>query len=179
MERSVEMIVGLLGILKAGGAYVPLDASYPAERLRFMAEDGELGVVVSEKEMSRRAGLSGSWKLVCVDEEPEQGEIARESEENPGVAVDEENLAYVIYTSGSTGRPKGVGIRHGSAGLLVEWAQKTYSEAETESVLASTSISFDLSVYEIFVPLSRGGRVVMVKNALELAELGEEGGVVW
>ena len=87
---------------------------------------------------------------------------------NPGVAVAGENLAYVIYTSGSTGEPKGVAIRHGSAVTLLQWAQAEYGAGALQQVLAATSINFDLSVFELLAPLSCGGTVVLVENALAL-----------
>jgi amino acid adenylation domain-containing protein len=133
-----------------------------------MMEDSGAAVVVSSGAMR----LSGSVPVVRLDEE--WNTIACRSGADAGVKLEGENLAYVIYTSGSTGRQKGVGIRHSSAGVLVQWAQQEYSGEETAVVLAGTSVCFDLSVYEIFVPLSRGGKVVVVENALELAKL--EGG---
>ena len=111
LERSVEMVVGLLGVLKAGGAYLPLDPEYPLERLGYMLEDAGVGVVLTERELEER--LPAFWgQTVCLDEEWER--IGEESESEPESGVEAENLAYVIYTSGSTGRPKGVMVRHRS-----------------------------------------------------------------
>lgn len=173
MERSLEMVIGLLGILKAGGAYVALDPHYPAERLRFMVEDSSLAALVTQSGLSLQ--LPGSAKVICVDKEV--AEISRESEENIGLSLQPENFAYVIYTSGSTGRPRGVAIQHGSANVLLQWAREVFSAEELEGVLASTSICFDLSVFEIFAPLSWGGKTIVVRDALGLAELGKESGV--
>jgi amino acid adenylation domain-containing protein len=104
-------------------------------------------------------------------------EIAAESGENPGAGVTADNLAYVIYTSGSTGRPKGVAIEHRSAATLLHWAREVFGEAELAGVLASTSICFDLSVFELFAPLMCGGKVILVENALQLATSEEAGEV--
>jgi amino acid adenylation domain-containing protein len=169
MERSAELIVALLGILKAGAAYVPLDPAYPAERLRFMLEDAEVAVLLTQRSVSERVELSFAGRLIQWEEELQQ--ISLENEENLASGVNQENLAYLIYTSGSTGRPKAVGIRHASVTVLLLWAQQIFSVEETAGVLGATSICFDLSVFEIFVPLSRGGRVMVVANALELLSM--------
>jgi amino acid adenylation domain-containing protein len=166
VERSLEMIVGLLGILKAGGAYVPLDPEYPAERLDYMLEDAQVAVLLTQERAGQKAGLSYAGRVICWEQEG--AAIGQQSGENLVSGVGRENLAYLIYTSGSTGRPKAVGIRHGSVAVLLNWAQEVFSEEETAGVLASTSMCFDLSVFEIFVPLSRGGRVLIVDNALKL-----------
>src|ERR1700685_3816696 len=168
VERSLEMIVGLMGILKAGGAYVPLDPSYPAERLKFMAEDADVVVLLTQERVQETTTLSCP-RVICWEQE--WAAIQQESCENPASCGDRENLAYLIYTSGSTGRPKAVGIRRGSVSALLYWAEEVYEEEDIAAVLASTSICFDLSVFEIFVPLSRGGRIVVVKNVLDWAEI--------
>ena len=166
MDRSIAMVVGLLAILKAGGAYVPLDPAYPVERLRFMLEDAQAAVLLTEANVWQRLQLSYEGTVICCDEESE--EIWGEKDQDLAHWLDEENLAYLIYTSGSTGRPKAVGVCHRSLIALLHWAQEVFSPEETAGVLASTSICFDLSVFEIFLPLSRGGRVIVVGNALEL-----------
>ncbi len=163
MERSVEMVVALLGILKAGGAYVPLDPSYPAPRLRFMLEDTQAAVVLTEQHLATR--LPGSSKQLWLDDE----RLEQESVERPARVSWPESLGYVIYTSGSTGRPKGVAIEQRSTVALLQWAQEVYGATELAAVLASTSICFDLSVFEIFLPLSVGGAVIVAEDALQLA----------
>ncbi len=173
MERSLEMVIGLLGILKAGGAYVALDPEYPAERLRFIVEDSSIAALVAQSGLLEQS--LGFTKVIYVDQELVA--IARESGDNPGLPIHPGNLAYVIYTSGSTGRPKGVAIEHSSANVLLQWARELFSARELESVLASTSICFDLSVFEIFAPLSWGGKTIVVRNALSLAEMGLAPGV--
>ncbi len=168
VRRRVELLVGLLGVLKAGGAYVPLDAAYPEERLRFMMADTGMRVLLSEEALRERV----SWSEVrVVSLDGEAAAIAGESAQNPASGVETEHLAYVIYTSGSTGRPKGVAIAHRSATVFLRWAQATFSAVELQGMLASTSICFDLSVFELFAPLSSGGCVRLAENALALPEL--------
>ncbi|HEY6351461.1 MAG TPA: non-ribosomal peptide synthase/polyketide synthase [Candidatus Angelobacter sp.] len=174
VERSLEMVVGLMGILKAGGAYVPLDPEYPAERLKFMMDDAGIAVLVTQNALLERLP-EGRAQVVSLEEK--LNEIERESGENVGVKVHPRNLAYVIYTSGSSGKPKGVAIEHQSASVFVHWAGEIFSTEELGGVLASTSICFDLSVFEIFVPLSWGGRTIVVRNALSLAEMERGAGV--
>ena len=172
MERGLEMVIGLLGILKAGGAYVALDPDYPAERLKFMVDDSSIAVLVTQSGLLQQ--LPGTAQVIYVDQE--LGAIAQESGENIALPLHSENLAYVIYTSGSTGRPKGVAIQHSSANVLLHWAREVFSAKELEGVLASTSICFDLAVFEIFAPLSWGGKTIVVRNALSLAEIGQDAG---
>jgi amino acid adenylation domain-containing protein len=168
MQRSLEMIAGLLGVLKAGGAYVPLDPGYPRERLEWMLEDGQVEVLLSEERLQEQCRGRGT-QLICMEQEWEQ--IERQSDQNPVKRTDVQNLAYVIYTSGSTGRPKGVAVTHHSANVMVHWAREVFTDEELAGVLASTSICFDLSIFEIFVPLSWGGKVLLAENALELAAM--------
>ena len=189
MERSIDMIVGLLGILKTGGAYLPLDPSHPKERLAFMLEDARAAVLVTQGKFvsqlpkltkdgqpttanhdQHRSGVIGPrFLMVCLDKDWEQ--VAKESSENPIRVMTAENLAYMIYTSGSTGEPKGVAITHASATAFLSWVSTVFNATEMSGVLASTSICFDLSVFEIFSPLSCGGRMILVQNALGLTSL--------
>ncbi|MCP4659284.1 MAG: amino acid adenylation domain-containing protein, partial [bacterium] len=148
MRRSSSLVVAILGVLKAGGAYVPLDPAYPEERLAFMREDSGAAVVLTDDNL-RFPTLADPAGNVC----------------NP------DNLAYVIYTSGSTGRAKGVAIAHRNAAALVHWARQAFPAAQLAGMLASTSICFDLSIFEIFVPLSTGGKVILAENALALPSL--------
>jgi len=167
VERSAAMIEGLLGILKAGGAYVPLDPSYPSQRLAFMLADGGIQVLLTQQKLaSLVSGTTAKVMLLDVD----GAETSSMSAVNARSRVSDNNLAYVIYTSGSTGKPKGVAIEHSSSVTLVRWAQDQYERRELASVIASTSICFDLSVFEIFVPLASGGMVIVVPNALSLPE---------
>jgi amino acid adenylation domain-containing protein len=167
LQRSPEMVIALLGILKAGGAYLPLDPSYPAARLSLMLEDAQATLLLTEQEWHSELRLPGHLEVLWLDQQWQV--LERQSEE----AVEERacalNLAYLIYTSGSTGRPKAVAITHRSAVAMVDWASKRFRREALSGVLASTSICFDLSIFELFVPLSCGGEVILAANALELA----------
>jgi amino acid adenylation domain-containing protein len=174
VNRGRDMVAGMVGILKAGGAYVPLDGSYPHERLTYMVEDAKAAVVLTQAGwVENFKGCSG--RIVLLDND--RAEIERQSSENLSRNAEPENLAYVIYTSGSTGKPKGVAITHRSAVVLLRWARQSFSAEELSGVLASTSICFDLSVFEIFVPLCCGGTVFVVKDALALASVPEQNAV--
>ncbi|MEO8429879.1 MAG: amino acid adenylation domain-containing protein [Acidobacteriota bacterium] len=168
VERSVEMVVGLLGILKAGGAYVPLDPGYPASRLEMMLKDAGARVVVTQESLMDVLP-AGQYERVSLD--GDGGAIAGESGANVQSGSTAENLAYVIYTSGSTGVPKGVAIEHHSTVALLAWAKELYGPEELDGVLASTSVCFDLSVFELLAPLVAGGRVVLAQDALALPDL--------
>ena len=165
MRRSTQLVVGLLAILKAGGAYVPLDPTYPEERLAFILNDTQASILLTQSSLRERLpDYQGTVILLdsaLLDDDGEASEFLERATTG--------NLSYVIYTSGSTGRPKGVAITHGSAAQLVAWAQKVYAREELSGVLASTSICFDLSIFEIFVPLSVGGSCILVENALQLS----------
>ncbi len=163
LERTPEMVMALLGILGAGGAYLPLDPAYPVERLTLLVEDSGARLVLSQRGL---AGLASSLpaRTLLLDE---PWPAVRRVAESAGAG----SLAYLIYTSGSTGRPKGVAIEHRSVSVLLDWARQTFSAAELSGVLASTSINFDLSVFELFAPLTTGGTVILASNALELPAL--------
>lgn len=171
VERSARMPVAMLGILKAGGAYVPLDLSSPGERLALILRDTGATVLVTESGLVPRLAECQA-KSLCLDL---QDVVTDVSQSMPPARVEgrvrPSNLAYLIYTSGSTGEPKGVAIEHRSAVAFVHWAQTVFSLEELSGVLASTSICFDLSIFEIFVTLSCGGKVILVDNALQLADL--------
>jgi amino acid adenylation domain-containing protein/non-ribosomal peptide synthase protein (TIGR01720 family) len=160
VERSIEMVVGLLGILKAGAAYVPLDSSYPLERLSFMMEDAALGVLLTQEKLADT--LPSHWgHTICLD--TDWATIDREDSENPSGVVREENLAYVIYTSGSTGKPKGAMLNHRGIVNCLRWMQDTYKLDESDCFLLKTSLNFDPSVWELFWTLGTGGRVVIAR----------------
>ena len=167
-ERTTRMLVGILGILKAGSTYVPLDPMYPKERLLNILEDAHAPLVLTQESIADQLPEFGGQHIL-LDKDWEK--ISRESEEPPKTDVSLSNLAYVLFTSGSTGRPKGVAIEHHSATTFVYWAQRTFSKEDLAGVLLSTSICFDLSVFEIFVPLSVGGKVIIADNALFLPSL--------
>src|SRR5436305_4625334 len=174
LERSADAVVGLLGILKAGGAYVPLDPAYPRKRLELTLEDSGAAWAVTRRRVWSGLGLRGAAP-VLLDGDGEA--IAARPETPPPTAACERDLAYLIYTSGSTGRAKGVAIEHRSGVRFLEWARERFTAAELAAVLASTSFCFDLSVFEVFAPLSAGGAVVMARDALQLRELPAAGRV--
>jgi amino acid adenylation domain-containing protein len=170
LARSPLMVVAMFAILKAGGAYVPLDPEYPVARLAFMIEDAALATVLTSVDLPGKLGL-GSQQALCLDDADLVAQLQMQSGLNPVVAqpgVPSRNLAYLIFTSGSTGKPKGVMIEHRNVGAFLAWVNSVWQPDELACVLASTSICFDLSVFEIFAPLSCGGCVLIVKNILEL-----------
>jgi amino acid adenylation domain-containing protein len=176
MERSPDLIAGLLGILRAGGAYLPMDPAYPDARIAFLLEDSGTRLVLTDEELQARAAALGAASVLIAA----NGEDAPAELGGPDIAGAEsgpDHLAYIIYTSGSTGRPKGVAIEHRSAVALLHWAAGVFPSEDLAGVLASTSVCFDLSVFEIFVPLTRGGAVILAENALALASLPEAGRV--
>jgi len=160
-ERSLELIVELLGILKAGGGYVPLDPSYPRDRLSFMLQDAQIDILLTlqrhVEDLPKKEGI----RVICLD--TGQDEIACESEANPISMVSDENIVYTIYTSGSTGRPKGAMNTHRGVANRLLWMQDTYRLTDADSVLQKTSCSFDVSVWEFFWPLIAGARLVLAE----------------
>jgi amino acid adenylation domain-containing protein len=159
VERSLEMVVGLLGILKAGGAYVPLDPGYPADRLEYMLADSALRVVLTQARLLgslpagvSRVSLDGDWPR-----------IAARTPEPTRTPVWPESAAYMIYTSGSTGRPKGAINRHVAIANRLRWMQDEYGLTPEDAVVQKTPFSFDVSVWELFWPLLNGARLVMAR----------------
>jgi amino acid adenylation domain-containing protein/FkbM family methyltransferase len=147
LERSMDMVVGLLGILKAGGAYVPLDPAYPPDRLRFMLEDAQITVLVTQQRQVAGLPYQGA-RVVCMDSDA--AALAQQSASNPISAVTAADLAYVIYTSGSTGKPKGVQITHGSLLNLVFWHQRAFAVTPADRATQVTSPSFDATGWELW-----------------------------
>lgn len=167
-KRSWRMLAGILGVLKAGGAYAPLDPAYPKDRLAFILEDANAPVLLTEQALQTLQAPEQT-RVIYLDSDWPQ--IERQSRENPSHGARSDDLAYVIYTSGSTGKPKGVALEHRNAVALMYWARDVFTPDELAGVLASTSICFDLSVFEMFVPLSWGGAVILAGNALALPGL--------
>jgi amino acid adenylation domain-containing protein len=161
LERSVEMVVGLLGILKAGGAYLPLDPAYPVERLRFMLSDAGVQVVITEQQLVDKLPAPPGTPVLALDG---LGELLDGcSSRNPAVATEPENLGYVIYTSGSTGEPKGAMNSHRAIANRLLWMQDAFELSVSDRVLQKTSFSFDVSVWEFFWPLLTGARLVLAR----------------
>ncbi|MEG4589523.1 amino acid adenylation domain-containing protein [Microcoleus sp. MOSTC5] len=165
VERSLEMIVGLLGILKAGGAYVPLDPAYPPERLAFMLEDASVAVLLTQAQLVKSLPKH-QGRIVCLDTDWE--EIAFHSEENPSSQVTPENLAYVIYTSGSTGKPKGVTVPHRGVNRLV--LNTNYISLQPNDIVAfASNFSFDAATVEIWGALLNGAKLVVITKDVALS----------
>ncbi len=160
----MELVIGLLGILKAGGGYVPLDPSYPQDRLAYMLEDSAPVAVLAQSNTREQLGAL-SVPVLDLDGPLE------EAEHDPQVTgLEPHHLAYVIYTSGSTGRPKGVVVEHRNTVNFLAWAARAFPPASLARTLFSTSLNFDLSVFECFAPLTTGGRIDIVVNVLALGD---------
>src|SRR5438094_711185 len=163
LERSLEMVVGLIGILKAGGAYLPLDPSYPAERLSFMLADAGAAVLITHSGLRDRLG--GHAERV-VELDSEAAAIAAQPSSAPASAVRPQSLAYVIYTSGSTGTPKGVAVTHQNVVRLFGATEDLFHFNAHDVWTLFHSLAFDFSVWEIWGPLLHGGRLVIVPYAI-------------
>jgi amino acid adenylation domain-containing protein/non-ribosomal peptide synthase protein (TIGR01720 family)/FkbM family methyltransferase len=160
MERSLEMVVGLLGTLKAGAAYVPLDPESPRERQAFMLRD--IGAVVLLTQQSLLANLpEGEAPVICLDTDLEV--VSRYGEDNLPLLATADNLAYVIFTSGSTGQPKGVMISHRAICNHMLWMVEHFALDEQETILQKTPFVFDASVSEFFAALLTGARLVLAE----------------
>ncbi|MBX7222933.1 MAG: amino acid adenylation domain-containing protein [Blastocatellia bacterium] len=173
VERSLEMMVGLLGILKAGGAYVPLDPEYPAERLAYLLGDASPAIILTQEKLAPTLPPTPAQVVVLDGRNPVW---SGSSKENPESGVTPENPAYLIYTSGSTGQPKGVVIRHGSVCNHMLWLQRDLPLTPADRVVQKYSSSFDASLCELFGPLLAGACLVLAKpggqqDGLYLAEL--------
>ncbi|WP_437970202.1 amino acid adenylation domain-containing protein [Sorangium sp. So ce260] len=167
VRRTLDMVVALWAIFKAGGVHVPLDPGYPGQRLQVILEDAAAHLLVTERALSALVP-AGSAEVLLLDE------LVAGAGDEAGAALEPgrpEQAAYLIYTSGSTGRPKAVVIEHRQAAALAWWARRAFSDEELAGVLASTSTCFDLSVFELVVPLCWGGKVVLADNALALPAL--------
>jgi amino acid adenylation domain-containing protein len=161
LERSSELPLAILAVLKAGGAYVPLDPHYPRERLELMVQDAEPAVLVTRRELAGE--IAGAASRVLYLEDLEVGEGTAGEDENSRSGAVPENLAYVIYTSGSTGRPKGVTISHRAINNRLLWMQSAFPLEPYDRVLQKTPFSFDASIWELFVPLMFGARLVVAR----------------
>ena len=165
VERSLEMLVGLLGILKAGGAYVPLDPMYPKERLAFMLEDGQAQVLLTQKRL--RESLPGYGGPVVYLDRGWEGHVPT-SKENPASITKSDTLAYVIYTSGSTGLPKGVQVEHRALVNLLHAMQQHLGLSGKDVLLAVTTLSFDIAGLELFLPLLAGAQLIVASREVTM-----------
>ncbi|GAA5787517.1 amino acid adenylation domain-containing protein [Chitiniphilus shinanonensis] len=159
LERSVELVVGLLAILKAGAAYVPLDPDYPAERLAWMAADSGISLLLTQQRLLNLLSAPAGVPVLTLD----TLDLSAARDDDPGVPVHGEQLAYVIYTSGSTGRPKGAANRHRSLTSCMRWMQDAYVLGPGDTVLHKAPFGFDVSVWELFWPLTTGVRLVVAQ----------------
>jgi amino acid adenylation domain-containing protein len=160
MERSLELVIGLLGIMKAGAAYVPLDPGYPQERVLYMLENSHAPVFMTQEKF---AGLLPATNANVVKLDTNWESISKEQNTNPAIKISDENLVYVIYTSGSTGQPKGAMNTQQGLRNRLRWMQQQYGLAAEDSVLQKTPFSFDVSVWEFFWPLMVGARLVIAR----------------
>ncbi|WP_426268877.1 amino acid adenylation domain-containing protein [Dyella kyungheensis] len=160
VERSLEMVVGILAILKAGGAYVPLDPEYPVDRLRAMLDDSAPAVVLTQAALRDRLPAT-SAPVLRLDADAAVWQAGPST--RPDSAVNADHLAYVIYTSGSTGKPKGVMNAHGGVAHRLLWARDAYALGSRDRILQKTPYSFDVSVWDLLLPLMAGSRLVMAK----------------
>ncbi|UUU43259.1 non-ribosomal peptide synthetase [Streptomyces sp. NBC_00162] len=179
VERGPLMVVGVLGILKAGATYVPLDPAYPAERLAFMVRDSGMGILLTQRELRDRLPVSGAVEVELDGDWPAIGALPVSA---PEVALTGGNLAYVIYTSGSTGRPKGVMVTHANAANLLPWLEQAYPVDPSDKVLLRTSMSFDVSVWELMLSVLSGATAHVVstdvsKDPFELADVMDRYGI--
>ena len=165
LERTADSVISILAVLKAGACYVPIDPAYPATRVEYLLGDADMQVVITTAELAARLNIDAarSW---CV--ERESGDWP---DTDPAASGAQAQLAYIIYTSGSTGRPKGVAITHEGGVSLLRWAAAMVPEPARAGVLAGTSFCFDLSVYELFLPLTTGQTCILVENILGLETL--------
>ena len=172
VERSIDMVLAMVGILKAGGAYVPIDPAYPPDRLRYMAEDSDIGVLLTQKRLAPRMPQMKA-RVVCLDRDWD--EIAQQSNQSFETQVLPENLAYVVYTSGSTGQPKAAAVSHRSMIRLIR--DTNYVQFQGDEVVAQTvNMSFDPSTFEIWGALLHGCRLVIITNEvlLDVERFAEE-----
>jgi len=161
VESSLEMIIGLLGILKAGCAYVPLDPKYPHERLKFMAQDSNTSLVLTQDHL--KTFLSNQeGAIICLDSDRHLW--SRESKENLNCATTLDNIVYVMYTSGTTGQPKGVMVTHRGACNHLYWRHDYFALTNSDRVIQKASLNFDDSFWEIFEPLTAGAQLIIAKS---------------
>ncbi len=163
-ERRPETVVAILAVLKAGGAYVPIDPKYPKDRIEYILQDSNAPILLTQKSLESTLPAGNTSRHHFIDD------VLQSAADRPPSHTQPADLAYVIYTSGSTGKPKGVAIEHRNAIALIGWARGVYQPADLAGVLFSTSICFDLSIFEMFVTLAAGGSLILAENALDLRD---------
>ncbi|MES2894104.1 MAG: non-ribosomal peptide synthase/polyketide synthase [Bacteroidota bacterium] len=168
IERGPLMIVAILGILKAGAAYVPIDPHYPLDRIQYMLQDSSATIVISDSESILKLPTITPVQVIELD--ADWPEISKQSTENLQLEIEPGQLAYIIYTSGSTGKPKGVMIEHGNLSAFIAWCRQEFAASPFDVVYATTSICFDLSVFEIFYPLSIGKKIRIIESGLFISD---------
>ena len=166
VERSLEMLIGLLGVLKAGAAYLPLDPDYPQSRLNYMLEDAQAQVLLTQAHLQEKTAL-GQSPCVCLDRDWKV--IAQQERTNLALPVAPEQLAYIIYTSGSTGGPKGVMVSHGALTNFLHSMRQQPGLTASDRLLAVTTLSFDIAGLELYLPLTVGAQVELVSREALLA----------
>ncbi|OII61502.1 hypothetical protein BJP40_05135 [Streptomyces sp. CC53] len=171
-RRTTDAVVALLGVLRAGAAYVPLDPAYPQDRLAFMVRDAAPALLVTDASSADRLPAGPGTPPVLLLDDPGTAARLEESGDVPDASpATSDHTAYVIYTSGSTGRPKGVEVTHRNVANLAAWAADAFGDG-LDRVLAATSLSFDVSVFEVLCPLLNGGSIEIVRDLLEIGERG-------
>ena len=171
LERSIEMVVGLLGVLKAGGAYVPLDPAYPQERLAFMLNDSQASVLVTQLGTTSQLPIADDRIVYLPEISVSQGkrELYKPSSTTINTICLPEQLAYIIYTSGSTGKPKGTAISHRALSNFFSSMSQTPGISSLDSILAVTSFSFDIAALELLLPLTLGARIQIISRPTALS----------
>jgi amino acid adenylation domain-containing protein len=179
VERSSATMIGLLGILKTGATHVPLDPNHPLDRIEYVLEDAQIAIILTQQQLVNRVSSRSSVELICLD--TDWAKIATQPTSTPIVAIDPDQIAYLIYTSGSTGKPKGVEARHRGVVNFITSMQRQPGMTATDILLAVTTLSFDMAVLEIYLPITVGAQLVLVsredamdgeKLATMIAQLG-------
>src|SRR6266852_1679959 len=165
VERSLDMVVGLLGILKVGAAYVPLDPDYPTKRLSFMLQDARVPILITQLRLAARFPPAQT-KVICLDSDKMQ--LNQQNIDDPASSITASSLAYVIYTSGSTGQPKGVQIAHGSLLNLIFWNQRAFEITASDRATQVASPAFDATGWELWPYLTCGASVHIIEEDTKL-----------
>jgi len=166
VERSLDMVVGILAIQKAGGAYVPLDPEYPQARLQYMLDDANLSTVLTQSHLLKHTPITDAQAL-CLDDETLLQQVQKCSDDNPdaqALGLKPEHLAYVIYTSGSTGKPKGVMIEHRNIASVLSGLSHTFDIRADDCFGFLASVAFDIALFELFLSLVNGGRSIIIRR---------------